>query len=1022
MLSWLKSTDESWLIEGKAHHTAGDYAKAIAGYTKALETNPKSVIALSHRARAYYDNGDFVQAITDFGAALALTPDDAYLHGNKGLCLRALGRYNEALKSCSLAVKLNRSHVTTWCGLGYIYYCLGQYDKAIENYNTALKINRRYVAAWNYKANVLLTQGEYEKAWQANEKALSLNPANPYAIQTKALLLLQQGQTEVVEALLNGAEQHLLQQDKSPTSRAGLLTQRGQLYQALKFMRKAKAAYKAALKALPSYAIAREGLTRINAAVTSTTATLLSTTSYPIVQTTQLAQLLQNSASPADNSSSLHPDMPLESFAKPEEEPAQGMITEQVNQFAELALAHYTPGNKPASKDKAKASPKAKAKDKKLFKEKPTKLNPLKQEEPKVSHPLSSSFPTNLLNTSVMSVGDTTSTCLSESSIPTSTSSSSSMLLPSNYLISNHELTYGKKVGQGAFGEVFLGTWRHEPVAIKRLLINKLSLAVENEFKQEAAIMARLRSSYIVYLKGIVLDAQPYCIVMDWMPNGSLYERLHSNNPPTWSERRLIAADISKGLAFLHVENILHRDVKSLNVLLDEHMRAKLSDFGLSKVKVETMSKTGVGHETARGSLRWMAPELFGIRPKYSQKSDIYAYAVVLWEIVTCKIPYEDVTSELEIREAVRAGEREEIPSDCSADIAKLIQWCWKQKPENRPTANEVVAYLEKQSADKLTSSKSTKQKPWQVDVRIKPDTTTMTISYQLLEPTAEEKQKIVAYYQQYPVPGCEIGRVQVIYSPGVDLEFEMRLKKLQKRAGKPAFAPKWFNEGTNEHKAWRAKINEHYEKVTAPYTDSDYPNVKLMPVWHGTRKEVVGSILETGYANLATTDVGFFGKGIYSAFEAEYSYRLYSTQNYKRTDGVLLLNWVSSYSAYPVINSDRYSLKGRGNYANYDAHVVPVVPVAPEKDNPYALDYWACEPNQPAQYTEIAVFESSQCLPRYIIELQPNLPRPIPMEKEYLKFQRKQHSNFFKPESVNFRDKEKQSQENKRSPGVVKK
>ena len=93
-------------------------------------------------------------------------------------------------------------------------------------------------------------------------------------------------------------------------------------------------------------------------------------------------------------------------------------------------------------------------------------------------------------------------------------------------------------------------------------------------------------------------------------------------------------------------------------------------------------------------------------------------------------------------------------------------------------------------------------------------------------------------------------------------------------------------------------KPTRNFEKLAQDYTDSEYPAVKIIPLWHGTRPEILDSIFRTGYANLASTDSGFFGKGLYGAHEAEYSHRVYAK-------GALILNWVATFSAYPVIDGD---------------------------------------------------------------------------------------------------------------------
>jgi len=131
----------------------------------------------------------------------------------------------------------------------------------------------------------------------------------------------------------------------------------------------------------------------------------------------------------------------------------------------------------------------------------------------------------------------------------------------------------------------------------------------------------------------------------------------------------------------------------------------------------------------------------------------------------------------------------------------------------------------------------------------------------------------------------------------------------------------------------------------------------------------VLDSLFSTGFANLASTDAGFFGKGLYATPDAEYAYQIYSK-------GALLVNWMAVFSPYPVIAKDEEELAEMGNFGNYDAHFVPVY----SENHPHTTSYHACEQNQVAQYSELVVFESSQMLPYYIVELQPNMPIEVPL------------------------------------------
>ncbi len=265
-----------------------------------------------------------------------------------------------------------------------------------------------------------------------------------------------------------------------------------------------------------------------------------------------------------------------------------------------------------------------------------------------------------------------------------------------SYTIDYSELKLGKELGKGGFGVVHQGIWRHNDVAIKQLLVNNLSAEATEEFKTEASVMARLRSPNIIQFYGCTVSPH-YCIVMEYMPKGSLFSVLHSNQELTWSNRIRIAVDMAKGLAFLHQEHILHRDIKSLNVLLGESLNAKLTDFGLSKVKTETQSTST---KAAVGTLAWMAPELFKRKATYTPEADIYSLGITLWELTSRKIPFADAGNQALVQNWIMQGEREDIPADCPVKIASLIKACWEGEPEKRPTADEVASYLHSDKSD----------------------------------------------------------------------------------------------------------------------------------------------------------------------------------------------------------------------------------------------------------------------------------------------------------------------------------
>jgi hypothetical protein len=259
--------------------------------------------------------------------------------------------------------------------------------------------------------------------------------------------------------------------------------------------------------------------------------------------------------------------------------------------------------------------------------------------------------------------------------------------------LSYQKLTFGKELGRGGFGIVYEGQYQFGQVAIKTLLHQDLKDSLVEEFKKEASIMASLRSPFIVSLYGVCLEKPHYALVMEYMPNGSLDHFLQNGKSIAWKIRYQIGLDVGGGLAYLHNHEMVHCDLKSLNILLDINHRAKISDFGLSKVKLETSFSTIAG-----GSTRWMAPELFDEGAKSTKAADVFAYGVVLWELGARKFPFATTRNEA-VPMLVCRGKREEITKDTPSSMAKLIAKCWDGRAEVRPQIDEAVKTLQAEQA-----------------------------------------------------------------------------------------------------------------------------------------------------------------------------------------------------------------------------------------------------------------------------------------------------------------------------------
>ncbi len=278
-----------------------------------------------------------------------------------------------------------------------------------------------------------------------------------------------------------------------------------------------------------------------------------------------------------------------------------------------------------------------------------------------------------------------------------------------NFTVDYSDLTFiDPPLGRGSLGAVYRGTHDLETVAIKRFKLEDISLA--KQILAEASILTRIHSNHLVHLRGVCLNAPHYCVLMEYLPNGDLYSLLGSKKgqllselqPLTLSQRYRLATDIAIGLCRLHEYNILHRNLKSPNVLLYElegELRGKLSDFGLSILKpslVPNPSEKVI-------SLSWLAPEIVKGTGEYSKASDVYSLGMVLYELTTGKMPYVGLPGKLEtpkfekikqwIKEDVRPWQY--LPKDCPAELAQLICDCCAEDPNARPAAKIVAQRLQ---------------------------------------------------------------------------------------------------------------------------------------------------------------------------------------------------------------------------------------------------------------------------------------------------------------------------------------
>jgi len=187
----------------------------------------------------------------------------------------------------------------------------------------------------------------------------------------------------------------------------------------------------------------------------------------------------------------------------------------------------------------------------------------------------------------------------------------------------------------------------------------------------------------------------PAMLVMEYGAGGSLYDYLHSSQEITWQIRLRLASELARGLAYLHEEKIVHRDIKSLNIVLDRDLHAKWCDFGLAVLKLHsTTTSKADAQVSVGGTIPWMAPELFSRKSSTpSTASDMWALGMVFFELASRQIPYKDARSNDVLISWIVGGEKEDVPAECeeqSPGFARLMQECWKERTA-RPAAEQVV-------------------------------------------------------------------------------------------------------------------------------------------------------------------------------------------------------------------------------------------------------------------------------------------------------------------------------------------
>uniref|UniRef100_A0A0D3HA62 non-specific serine/threonine protein kinase n=1 Tax=Oryza barthii TaxID=65489 RepID=A0A0D3HA62_9ORYZ len=231
-----------------------------------------------------------------------------------------------------------------------------------------------------------------------------------------------------------------------------------------------------------------------------------------------------------------------------------------------------------------------------------------------------------------------------------------------------NELILKEKIGAGSFGTVHRADWNGSDVAVKILMEQDFHPDRFREFMREVAIMKSLRHPNIVLFMGAVTEPPNLSIVTEYLSRSGAKEVLDER-------RRLnMAFDVAKGMNYLHKRSppIVHRDLKSPNLLVDKKYTVKVCDFGLSRLKANTF----LSSKSLAGTPEWMAPEVLRDEPS-NEKSDVYSFGVILWELMTMQQPWCNLNPAQVVAAVGFKGRRLDIPKDLNPQVAALIESCW---------------------------------------------------------------------------------------------------------------------------------------------------------------------------------------------------------------------------------------------------------------------------------------------------------------------------------------------------------
>ncbi|XP_039620205.1 tyrosine-protein kinase ABL1 [Polypterus senegalus] len=253
--------------------------------------------------------------------------------------------------------------------------------------------------------------------------------------------------------------------------------------------------------------------------------------------------------------------------------------------------------------------------------------------------------------------------------------------------IERTDITMKHKLGGGQYGEVYEGVWKKYNVTVAVKTLKEDTMEVE-EFLKEASVMKEIKHPNLVQLLGVCTREPPFYIITEFMTHGNLLDYLRECNREEVNAVVLLymATQISSAMEYLEKKNFIHRDLAARNCLVGENHLVKVADFGLSRLMT---GEIYTAHAGAKFPIKWTAPESLAYN-KFSIKSDVWAFGVLLWEIATYGMsPYPGIDLS-QVYELLEKDYRMDRPEGCPEKVYELMRECWQWTPSERPSFAEI--------------------------------------------------------------------------------------------------------------------------------------------------------------------------------------------------------------------------------------------------------------------------------------------------------------------------------------------